>query len=130
MNFPISYLQSQLILLEAFRADVWGNEHIFKEQRTRQSESNIRTIECLNFGKHFAAVRSFCLAVEDTTIIVVQEYINAMNTFKSGGSAYRKGACILGQPGIGMTFTYDLGISKHELQGSPFSSRMKVICRH
>ena len=119
--FSQLHFQNKLILLEAFRTDVWGNDHIFKERRTR---TNIRTVECLNFGKHLAAVQSFCPVRKDAVLIVVQEYIDAMNVFKSDNSGYENGACILGQPGIGTTrmLTYDPRISNHELQGSPILS--------
>lgn len=119
-------VQNRLTLLETFRADVWGNEHILREHRTRRSGTDIRTVGCLDFGKHLKAVQSFCPAIKDTTLIVVQEYIDAMNVFKSGGSGYENGACIIGQPGIGTTriLTYDPRTSNHELQESHISSRM------
>jgi hypothetical protein len=105
-SFSTSYsefveVQTQLTLLEAFRANIWGNEHIFREHRTHQSGSHIQIMEYLNFGKHLGAVQSFCPAIKDETLLVVQEYIDAMNVFKSGGSGYQNSACILGQPGIG-----------------------------
>ena len=88
---------SILSILHSFWKGVWGNPSIFKVKSTRQSG---RTVEYLDLEGHLQAVQFFCNIIMKKELLVVQEYHNAMDTFKSGTS-YKNGACITGQPGIG-----------------------------
>ena len=96
--------KQRLLLLEAFRADVWGNEFIFTQKIDRQSGSNLRTVEYLDFGSHLRAVQLLCRAVTHEKLVVFQEYRDAIDEFEKEDSDYWKGACILGQPGIGKMY--------------------------
>ena len=101
-------VNERLALLDAFRIDVWENDHIFRERRTCQSSSNIRTAEYLNWGKHLRAAQFICTTMQDALLLVVQEYCHAMDMFKSRDSGYQEGTCILGQHGIATMLSYDL----------------------
>ena len=86
--------------LEAFRSAAWG-KNSFLKQSTRISGSKIRTIEFLDFGEYHRAVRNFCNTLFSTKAIVFEEYRTAMYRFKEEDVVYKKGACIIGHPGIG-----------------------------
>jgi len=93
--------QQRYVLLEAFRRDVWGNPSIFT-QKSESPRQPGRTVEYLNLESHLAAVQLFCTALKQKDLLVIQEYRNAMDKFKSNDPSYEYGACIVGQPGIGM----------------------------
>ena len=95
----------QLLQLESFRSAAWG-ENTFIKRSTRRSGLNTRTIEYLDFGKHHQAVHSFCHAAFNERVIVFEEYRGAMREFKDENLGHKKGACIIGQPGIGIYTTY------------------------
>ncbi|KAI9463495.1 hypothetical protein HD554DRAFT_1319597 [Boletus coccyginus] len=42
-----------------------------------------------------------CSAMAEAKLLVIEEYREAMSNFRIDGPKYKKGACILGQPGIG-----------------------------
>ncbi|KAH0834776.1 hypothetical protein J3R83DRAFT_10376, partial [Lanmaoa asiatica] len=77
-----------------------GKDLTFKEKTDRPSGLNTRTVEYLDFGKHFTAVQSICGAIGHQNLLVVQEYRDAMESFRSDDTEYTDGACIIGQPGI------------------------------
>ncbi|KAI9462574.1 hypothetical protein HD554DRAFT_2175900 [Boletus coccyginus] len=88
------------VLLEAFRRDVWGNPSIFV-QKSESPHQPGRTVEYLDLESHLAAVQLFCGALMRKELLVIQEYRNAMDKFKSDDVPYKNGASIVGQPGIG-----------------------------
>ncbi|KAI9462558.1 hypothetical protein HD554DRAFT_2316305 [Boletus coccyginus] len=92
--------QQRHVLLEAFRRDVWGNPSIFV-QKSESPHRPGQTVEYLNLEGHLAAVQLFCGALMRKELLVIQEYRNAMDKFKSNDLSYKNGACITGQPGIG-----------------------------
>ncbi|KAF8556317.1 hypothetical protein OG21DRAFT_1483234 [Imleria badia] len=91
----------RLPALQNFRLAVWGNDDVFKKTITRPSGENLRTLEYLEFGNHLRAVQFFCDAIHESKLLVVQEYREAMVNLQMEGPAYKNGACIVGQPGIG-----------------------------
>ncbi|KAI9569721.1 hypothetical protein HD554DRAFT_2327986 [Boletus coccyginus] len=92
----------RLPALERFRDAVWGNRDIFTERVTRQSDPNPRIVEYLDFHEHRDAVGYICNAMQEEKLLVVQEYRDAMNNLRIDSQIYKKGACIIGQPGIGI----------------------------
>ena len=100
MSAPVQ--DRRLAALERFRHAVWGNRDIFTERVTRQSGPNPRIVEYLDFREHRDAVRYICNGMREDKLLVVQEYRDAMNNFRIDSQMYYdRGACILGQPGIG-----------------------------
>ena len=93
--------QRRLDSLEAFRAAVWGNPTIFTVRRQSPYRAG-RMVEYLDLDEHLRPVQFFCTALMQKEVLVTQEYRNALDRFKSDAS-YKNGACIIGQPGIGMT---------------------------
>jgi hypothetical protein len=103
ISWPSNSKQRRLDLLEAFRAEVWGNPSIFVVKSESPHQAG-RTVEYLDLGKHLRAVQFFCCALMQKELLVIQEYRNAMDRFKSDDPDYKNGACIIGQPGIAMTY--------------------------
>ena len=95
MSAQKSSYSGLLSLLEAFRFAAWGKNPFIKES-TRAD----RTVKYLDFGMHLRAVQSFCETVEGK-LVVFEQYSTAVEEFEKQGVVYKKGACIIGQPGIG-----------------------------
>lgn len=89
-------------LLANLRNDVWGNQTIFKEQLNLADPGtgHSHTVDYLDFGKFFEAIKVIAPTVRVARFLVREEYRHAIETFEKGG-VYAGGACIMGQPGIG-----------------------------
>ena len=66
----------RLTVLERFWDDVWGNERILKKQATRQSGSDSRALEFLDFGMHVEVVELFCPAIRDLLFLLSFRFLD------------------------------------------------------
>jgi hypothetical protein len=101
MSFKALKKDDKLHLFHDLKDEVWGNKSVFKQQIT----SVAGTGEFLQFGKHFHAVQLICeplLESEVDRFFIFKEYQKAMEEFQQNNHPYKRGACIIGQPGIGM----------------------------
>lgn len=89
-------------LLTKLRDKVWGDEVVFKQQLnwTDPGPEHSHTAEYLDFGEHLTAIQVIAPTVFEPQFLVREEYRHAIETFEQD-DVYNKGACIMGQPGIG-----------------------------
>ena len=81
---------------------VWGKPTILEEQLswsdlgTKQSH----TVRYFDFSECLAEIQVISPTIYDAQFLVREEYRHAVDMFEKN-DIYNKGACIMGQPGIG-----------------------------
>ncbi|KAF9231135.1 hypothetical protein BU15DRAFT_82778 [Melanogaster broomeanus] len=88
---------------EEFRSTVWGNNEVFKMSQTVDVNGKRHAFDYLDFGNHLPALKTVCGLMDSRFMVVREEYRLAMKALEEA-EIYRKGAAVLGQPGIGKTY--------------------------
>ena len=114
-EFKITDDDDEHKLLNQFSSVAWGHPEVFLKKAT-SPEAGV--IEFIDLGEYFTAVRLlFAGVLDQPTMLVRDEYHIALDTLQ--GAQYRRGAFVIGQPGIGKQTTRP--VAWHTLELEPIS---------